>query len=397
MGQTGTIPPKGNNEQLTWTMAGPVKHRWLELSELDMVPEQTISIRLENGGHEAIFENDGSSTTAKLTVQNGQGASPVEVGEITIPSGESSNFKFDTPLTAMQFSGDTRNSSGWLVGPAVIELTARDYSSLGIETIQYATESTGWMSYNGSFIYAEEGSSIFYYLSRDNEGNQEAANSHEFRIDTVPPQTTLEIGQPQSGDEVITVSKGTPFTLTASDASSGVSSLSYRYFAQDGVPPAYTTTPGDITQFVVDGPTGTYEIQFFARDIAGNEEEPTSQLVHLAVPYAISVTHISVTQNSEGVLIRWQASNAISTLGFHIYRSGNNSREDAIQITEKMIFARNSIQNEDSYEWMDRSVESEERYYYWLEEVSQNGITEQHGPIISNISTSTVYLPLVSH
>ena len=391
-----TIPPNGSSKQLTWTMAGPVKHRWLELSELDVVPEQTITIRLDNGGYEAIFENDGPTTTAKLTVQSGQGASPVEVGEITIPSGESSDFQFDTPLTTMRFSGDTRNSSGWLVGPAVIELTARDYSSLGIETIQHASSSQ-WISYNGPFLYSEEGKSTFYYRSRDNEGNQEAANSLEFKIDTVPPQSALEIGQPQGGNEVVTVSRGTPLTLTASDASSGVRSVSYRYFLQNADPPAYTTIPGDITQFMIDGSTGNYEIQFFASDVAGNDEEPTTQIVHLGVPTAISVTHISVTQNSEGVLIQWQTSNATTTFGYHIYRNDNNRRDDAIRITEEMILARNSTAEEDLYDWMDRSVDSEKRYYYWLEEVLQNGATEQHGPIISNISTSTVYLPLVNY
>jgi len=234
-----------------------------------------------------------------------------------------------------------------------------------------------------------------YYRSRDKERNQEGANSQVFKIDTQPPESTLIIGQPQTAGDPLTIEVSTPLTLTAKDTTSGVQSVAYRFFPQGGKPTAYVTTLGDTVQFQVAGPEGIYEVHTFASDVAGNDEKPHVQLVRLPAPTAISVAHLTATQESNRVVIRWETGAEINTTGFHIYRGADNNRSNAARITQEMLTAKGNPTNGASYSWEDPNAKPEQHYYYWLEEVEQGGATNQYGPILAIRPLSSVYLPFV--
>jgi uncharacterized repeat protein (TIGR01451 family) len=93
--------------------------------------------------------------------------------------------------------------------------------------------------------------------------------------DAVPPTTTLTIGQPSSDGYV---EPTTPFTLQATDATSGVSATAYRIIggAYDSGWQTYTT-PFQLNPLA----DGAYTIRFNSTDVAGNVEATNSTTVTL--------------------------------------------------------------------------------------------------------------------
>lgn len=101
--------------------------------------------------------------------------------------------------------------------------------------------------------------------------------------DTTPPQSTLTIGTPQYPTDAAQpfVTSATSFTVTATDADSGVQNIWYRFFLQGSTAPAYKAVAGSSTTFHVTGPDGLYEVDTYATDNAGNDETVDSRLVYL--------------------------------------------------------------------------------------------------------------------
>ncbi len=93
--------------------------------------------------------------------------------------------------------------------------------------------------------------------------------------DTTAPQSTLTIGTPQyAGTSQLFVAAATPFTLTATDDSSGVWNVWYRFFPSGGSAPGYTSADGFSVTFNLSGVDGVYEVDSYATDNAGNDETP---------------------------------------------------------------------------------------------------------------------------
>lgn len=256
---TITIPSSGESKQISWTMSGPVKHRWIELTDLHMNPGQSITMRLVNSGQEAMFENTGQATTADLRVQSGQGATPVVVGTITIENGTTTNFQFDTPLTTLTYTGGTPGNNGWLMSPITITLAAKDYSGTAIHSIEYSKDGVSWTRYTGPFLYADEGVTTLYYRSRDNAGNQEAAQKQTFKIDTRPPEVTALTDKPiYTRVEPVTIHYG------ASDPTpgSGLASLGGMLNGTESI------SNGQILDFIWRD-LGSYQLTVTATDNAG--------------------------------------------------------------------------------------------------------------------------------
>ena len=103
--------------------------------------------------------------------------------------------------------------------------------------------------------------------------------------DTTPPSSTLTIGSPQYpvGSSQPFVTAATSFSVTATDDSSGVENIWYRFFPSGSAnPPSYTAVVGSTATFTLSGPDGLYEVDTYATDNAGNDETPVHvQLVYL--------------------------------------------------------------------------------------------------------------------
>jgi len=80
------VPAEGDAKEIVWTVAGPNKQRWLELSALKLIPSQQVGVRLQNGGYQLAFDNDGPTTSAVLRVEERRGRSRCRRGNIEIPA-----------------------------------------------------------------------------------------------------------------------------------------------------------------------------------------------------------------------------------------------------------------------------------------------------------------------
>ena len=92
--------------------------------------------------------------------------------------------------------------------------------------------------------------------------------------DTTPPQSTLTIGVPQYTGSQLFIAAATPFTVTATDDTSGVWNVWYRFFPNGGSAPGYTSVDGFSASFSLSGADGLYEVDTYATDNAGNDETP---------------------------------------------------------------------------------------------------------------------------
>jgi len=101
--------------------------------------------------------------------------------------------------------------------------------------------------------------------------------------DTTPPISALTVGSPQYSANALPlfVSGATGFTASGTDDSSGVQNLWYRFFAQGSTAPAYTPVIASSAMFALTGSDGLYEVDSYATDNAGNDENTHSTSVYL--------------------------------------------------------------------------------------------------------------------
>ena len=75
----------------------------------------------------------------------------------------------------------------------------------------------------------------------------------------------------------------------------------------------------------------------------------------------------------------WTTESETENLGFHIYRSlGLRTAKE--QISKKLIDGAVNSQTRHDYEFEDRTIEENTTYYYWLADISLDGLKIFHGP-----------------
>jgi len=83
---------------------------------------------------------------------------------------------------------------------------------------------------------------------------------------------------------------------------------------------------------------------------------------------------------SRAVQLNWTAISETDVLGYNIYRSqGANGQPE--QINANIIAATGSPEITVSYSFVDKNVTNGIAYTYVLEEVENNGNTQNHGPV----------------
>lgn len=262
----------------------------------------------------------------------------------------------ETPGTVSAPSGAT-GLNGWYISDVTLSLTSSDTIS-GVESTFYKVDEDTWQIYIGTFMVSGEGDHTISFYSVDFAGNAETTASIQVWIDTMLPST----------GEILTGTSGTGgwFTsevvvnLTGFDETSGVDETKYRI---DGG--TWETYVGSFN-FNVDG---TYTVEYYSEDLAGNEEgtrsiqvridtiapntiEDTSGIVGMNGWYTEDVTiTLASTDATSGVQSTqfridgsaWQAYDAPVTVtadGSHVvvFQSVDNAGniEDAITIEVKL-------------------------------------------------------------
>jgi hypothetical protein len=183
----------------------------------------------------------------------------------------SAAVRIDTlpPATSHALTG-VQGDDGWWRSAVSVRLTATDATS-GVASTT-ATRDGASFAYDAPFAVDGEGQHGVTYASRDVASNVEATKVFALSLDTQAPSTSLSHGSPSWQGSALYVSGTTPFTLAASDATSGVRRSTWTW---DGVE---RTATGP---FTLPGADGLRTLTWRSRDVAGNEEAWRSRAVFL--------------------------------------------------------------------------------------------------------------------
>lgn len=247
----------------------------------------------------------------------------------------------------------------------IAALPVIDYGLLPVTLYYHGTKET-W----GEWKDPEEGS---YYVEPEPETFDPSAPE-------VPP---LNNPGPQPEDKI-------SYTLTIKAYDSVTSAYVNVPITINGVPPSGVTTPYTCidpvggTVFSINDPTHLYSWtpENYTVPAGGLTEdtEITFNLSPYSPPLPVELTSFTALFTDQFyVQITWISQSETNLLGYRVYRSEENSLDNAILITPTMIQATNTSQ-EHSYTIEDREVENHSTYYYWLESVDFNN-SQFYGPV----------------
>jgi len=219
------------------------------------------------------------------------------------------------PTSVADLSGQS-GANGWFISNVTVVLNATDATS-GVAGISYRIGTGAWLSYAGPFVLGEGRHHVEYYAT-DVAGIVEASHALDVSIDTTPPTAVAAISG-TLGSNGWFISNVT-VSLNASDATSGVASLSYRV---DGL--GWTTYSG---AFVL--PDGRHLIEYLAADVAGLSGPIQSLVVAVDTTPPTTVAALSGQEGSNGwfvsnVTVFLNATDALSGLTNLSYRIDNGS------------------------------------------------------------------------
>src|SRR6266480_4336172 len=160
------------------------------------------------------------------------------------------------PTTTATLAG-TAGSGSWFVTPVGVTLTASDAASVIVAT-NYSIDAGTWQEYMAPFTVSGDGNHTVQFYSVNAAGFTESTETLAIHIDTTSPTASAVPSGTQGGDEWF-ISQAT-VTLSASDRTSGVGSISYNL---DGG--MWTAYSGPITLS-----DGAHTLLYGATDVAGN-------------------------------------------------------------------------------------------------------------------------------
>ncbi len=117
-----------------------------------------------------------------------------------------------------------------------------------------------------------------------------------------------------------------------------------------------------------------------------------------SAPLAVTLAGFSAVQQGDSVLLTWETASELNNRGFNLYRGVDPSGPDR-QLNAALI----PSQSQGSpagfvYTWQDEAdLAAGQTYWYWLEDVSLNGVATQHGPVsVDYVGPTAVTLASVS-
>ena len=214
------------------------------------------------------FDSEGGKHTAEVTLTPGvyhyfcaMPGHQMMSGELVVtPASDDDTTAPDTSATV---SG-AKDASGNYVDSATVTLTASDTES-GVASVEYSLDDGAFIAYSAPIEVNSVGQHTLTYRATDQAGNTSPVKSVEFTVVTAPPKDTTppDTSATVSGTKDATgnyVSSAT-VTVTASDTTSGVSTIEY---SLDGASYAAYTAPIEVNS------VGQHTLTYRATDQAGN-------------------------------------------------------------------------------------------------------------------------------
>jgi Chitobiase/beta-hexosaminidase C-terminal domain len=201
----------------------------------------------------------GTHTITYWSVDNAGNTEDAKAGTIKLDNVEPSTSIAVTPAAP-------NGSGGWYATTPSFALSASDATS-GVASTLYRIDSGATQTYSGA-VSIPDGQHTITYWSEDSAGNTESATTTStIKVDTVKPSTSIVISPASpDGTNGWRVS-ATSFTLSGSDATSGVASTLYEI--DGGTTQTYTGSAVSI-------PQGSHTVSYWSVDTAGNTESATT-------------------------------------------------------------------------------------------------------------------------
>ena len=159
------------------------------------------------------------------------------------------------PVTTAAISG-TAGTGGWYKSGTTVTFSATGGAG-GVDYTEYRLAGGSWTTYTTALTISGEGTHSVEFRSVDLAAQTEATRTLTIKIDTVAPVSASAVS-------------GASVWLNATDATSGIGGVMYRI---DGG--SWTTYSGVLTM----SEAGTYVIDFYSVDAAGNQETTKSVTV----------------------------------------------------------------------------------------------------------------------
>ena len=242
----------------------------------------------------------GDLNTFLSWVQNAGQAGGAPAGAV-FNTMEATAISADTvaPATTISCNGSPCASTTY-TGTVTVTLTPTDLGS-GVASTHYTTDGTtptlSSPAYAGAFPLTS--SATVQYRSWDNAGNAGAAQSQAINIqqapDTTPPTTTISCKGAACTSNPYTAP--VTVTLTATDNTGGWG-VANTYYTTDGSTPTTSST-------VYTGPFTVQQnttVKFFSTDLAGNAEQPNTQVIQFKTVVSLTFDDGDESQYSLGFL-----------------------------------------------------------------------------------------------
>jgi hypothetical protein len=241
--------------------------------------------------------NDGTHTIAFYATDDaGNVEAPAKTATVKIDA-----TKPSTSLATTPSSPDGTN--GWFQQASVqFTLTGSD-AHAGVAQSFYTLDGGATQTYSGAVTVSGQGTHTITYWSVDNAGNTEAGSSTQVELDNVKPSTSIVVSPTApngSGGWYVTTPS---FTLSASDATSGVASTLYKI--DSGATQTYSGA--------VSIPDGQHTVTYWSVDSAGNTESATTTPT-MKVDTVKPSTSIAITPASPDGSNGWRVSATSFTL-----------------------------------------------------------------------------------
>jgi len=295
----------------------------------------------------------GSTVSFTVTADAGTGTYIVEyyaqdnAGNVESVNQYQVNIDANSPSVSVSLSGTIGNNY-WYRSSVTITIEALD-SGVGIDYIRYRVDSGNWQTYYGSsfsFTVSSNGQHTIEYYAVDKFGHTSDIEDVTFKIDTTKPSSTISLSGTSMGGWY---KDSLSATISASDTYSGVYRIYYRYYKQGTTPPSWSYYTGSTVTFTVygDSGTGTYVIEWYAVDNAGNVEDTNSYTVRIDADPPITSINLygynNVYENwySGIVMISFNASDAGSGVDKIYYKIGDSEwqvYEEPIAIYETGVY-----------------------------------------------------------
>ncbi|NJP07662.1 MAG: DUF11 domain-containing protein, partial [Chloroflexaceae bacterium] len=138
-----------------------------------------------------------------------------------------------------------------------------------------------------------------------------------------------------------------------------------------------------------------------AEDEAGNRvNDQADSAITTIDPSAIELLSFRAIYQPDGVQLTWITGAEIDTWGFHLLRSNDNNRANAVQVTPALILARGRSNSGALYAWFDQSATATGPYVYWLQEIELDGTINEYGPFSARLpgiqNAHQVFLPVIT-